>query len=195
MRPVLAAAFVLTSVTAHAQTSISIVPVNGATIAAGARFDIRVEATSAAGGEAPRGLTVTLDGADITAENILEAGADGERGRGGRGTPNGYEPARDRAATAPAHTTNFLQRDLTLDAGRHTLAATTADGATATVTWEVFAWQQSDSQDATGGQRDPPAGRRHGHAVRTAARVLSRGYRHGKPMAAWRWTRWRPPGW
>ena len=36
MRPVLAAAFVLASVTAQAQTAIRIVPVNGATIAAGA---------------------------------------------------------------------------------------------------------------------------------------------------------------
>ena len=124
MRLILVAAAVLTSVTAHAQTSLSIVPVDGATIAAGARFDIRVEATSARGGQAPRGLRVTLDGVDITGRNILEAGADGERGRGGTGTPKDYEPARDRAATAPSHTTNFLLRDLTPrrrapHAGRH----------------------------------------------------------------------------
>ena len=108
--------------------------------------------------------------------------SDGQRGRGGTGTPDGFEPARDRAASAPAHTTNFLQRDVTLHAaGRHTLTATTADGATATVTWEVFAWQQSTATT-------PPVknvilllGDGMGIAVRTAARVLSRGYRQGKP--------------
>ena len=179
--PVAVAVSVLVSVTAHAQTSIRIVPVSGATIAAGARFDIRVEAAGVAGGEAPRGLTVTLDGVDVTAKNILAPGVDGQRGRGGTGTPDGHEPARDRAAPAPAHTTNFLQRDVTLGgAGRHTLTATTADGATATVTWEVFAWQQSTPET-------PPVknvilllGDGMGIAVRTAARVLSRGYRHGK---------------
>lgn len=181
MRPFLVCVFVLVSVAAHAQTTLRIVPVSGATIAAGARFDIRVEATGAPGGAAPRGLAITLDGADITAKNILAAGADGERGRGGMGTPDGYEPARDRAARAPAHTTNFLQRDVTIAVpGRHTLTATTADGATATVTWDVFAWQQPDA--AT-----PPVknvilllGDGLGLAVRTAARTLSRGYTNGK---------------
>ena len=183
MRPllVIVTVSVLVSVTAHAQTTLRIVPVNGATIAAGARVDLRVEATGVAGGEAPRGLTVTLDGVDVTAKNILAPGLDGQRGRGGTGTPDGYEPARDRAAPAPPHTTNFLQRDVTLDEpGRHTLTATTADGATATVTWEVFAWQASTS--AT-----PPVrnvilllGDGMGIAVRTAARVLSRGYTSGK---------------
>ena len=108
-------------VPAQAQTSIRLMPVTGATIAAGVRFDIRIEATAAAG-EAPRGLKVALDGTDITAKNILAPGADGERGRGGTGTPEGYEPARDRAATAPANTTNFLQRDVVITtAGRHSL--------------------------------------------------------------------------
>lgn len=181
MRPVLVAAFVFVFVTAHAQTSLRIVPVSGATIAAGARFDIRVEATGASGGEAPRGLSVTLDGVDATASNILAPGVEGERGRGGTGTADGHEPARDRAAPAPAHTTNFLQRDVTLAAaGRHTLTATTADGATATVTWDVFAWQQSNP-------KTPPVrnvilllGDGMGAAVRTAARALSRGYTNGK---------------
>jgi hypothetical protein len=62
--------WVLVSVAAEAQTTIRLVPVDGATVAAGARFDIRVEATAPAGAEAPAGLTVTLDGADITARNI-----------------------------------------------------------------------------------------------------------------------------
>ena len=180
MRTALAAVFVLASVTAHAQTSLSIVPVDGATIAAGARFDIRVEATGVRGGQAPRGLRVTLDGAEISGRNILEAGADGERGRGGTGTPQGYEPARDRADTAPRHTTNFLLRDLTLDAGRHTLAATTADGATATVTWDVFAWQQPTAGTPSVANVILLLGDGMGAPVRTAARVLSRGYRLGK---------------
>lgn len=182
MRPLLVtvAVSVLLSVTAHAQTSIRVVPVSGATIAVGARFDIRVEATGA-GGEAPRGLTVTLDGVDVTARNILAPGLDGQRGRGGTGTPDSYEPARDRAAPAPPYTTNFLQRDVTLAAaGRHTLTATSADGASATVTWDVFAWQQPKA-------KTPPVknvilllGDGMGAAVRTAARALSRGYTSGK---------------
>jgi alkaline phosphatase len=182
MRSVLAAAFALVvPVTAHAQTSIRIVPVNGATIAAGSRFDIRVEATNAPGGEAPRGLTVTLDGVDVTAKNILAPGDGGERGRGGVGTPDGYEPARDRAAAAPPHTTNFLQRDVTLaSAGSHTLTATTADGATATVKWDVFAWQESTATTPPVRNLILLLGDGMGIAVRTAARVLSRGYRHGK---------------
>jgi alkaline phosphatase len=181
MRPLIATVFVLVSVTAQAQTSLRIVPVNGATIATGSRFDIRVEATAQPGGQPPRGLTIALDGVDITAKNILAPGDGGERGRGGVGTPDGYEPARDRAAQAPPHTTNFLQRDVTLaSAGRHTLTASTADGVTATVAWDVFAWQDSTSTT-------PPVrnvilllGDGMGLAIRTAARVLSRGYSNGK---------------
>ena len=181
MRVLLTAVAVLLPSTLLGQTSIRIVPVTGATIAAGARFDIRVEATGAPGGEAPAGLKVVLDGQDITATNILAPGTGREPGRGGTGTPDGYQPARDRAATAPAHTTNFLRRDLTLDTpGRHTLTATTAGGATASVTWEVFDWRQPAST--------PRAknvilllGDGLGLAARTAARALARGYTHGKP--------------
>jgi alkaline phosphatase len=179
MRLTLVAAFTLVAVTAHAQTAIRIVPVSGATIAAGARFDIRVETAGRAGGDAPGGLTVSLDGVDVTASNILAPGAGGERGRGGTGTPEGYEPAHNRAAAAPASTTNFLQRDVTLAApGLHTLTATTADGATATVTWDVFAWQE--------GSKTPVKnvivllGDGMGLAARTAARALARGYTSGK---------------
>ncbi len=182
MRCLLVAACVLVPVCAQAQTVLRLVPVAGATVAAGARFDIRVEAPALAGGDAPAGLRVTLDDVDITARNILAPGMAGERGRGGTGTPDGYLPARDRAAAAPAHTTNFLQRDVSLATpGRHTLTATTADGATATVVWEVFAWQ-------TALPKTPPVrnvilllGDGMGIAVRTAARALSRGYTHGKP--------------
>lgn len=187
MRSLPVALLVLSAVSANAQTAIRLVPVTGATIAAGARFDIRVEATGTPGGAAPRGLTVTLDGTDITARNILAPGVDGERGRGGTGTPEGYLPARDRAAEAPAHSTNFLLRDVTLAAaGPHTLTARTADGATASVTWDVFAWQPA----AAGRRATAPApavknvilllGDGLGLPVRTAARALARGYTHGK---------------
>jgi alkaline phosphatase len=126
-------------------------------------------------------LKVVLDGTDITARNILAPGVGGEKGRGGTGTPEGFTPARDRAAAAPAHTTNFLLRDVALDApGRHTLTATTGDGATASVTWEVFAWR--------GDAAAPPVrnvilllGDGLGLAARTAARTLARGYTRGKP--------------
>ena len=173
-------AYLAVVVPAQAQTSIRLVPVNGATIAAGARFDIRIEATAR---EAPRGLKVVLDGVDITAKNILAPGADGEPGRGGTGTPEGYEPARDRAASAPASSTNFLQRDVVITtAGRHSLTATTADGATATATWEVFAWEQPAK---AGVPRVKNVilllGDGLGLAARTAARALARSYTNGKP--------------
>lgn len=164
-----------------AQTSLRLVPVEGASIAAGSRFDIRVEATAAPGGAAPSGLKVVLDGTDITARNILAPGLGGEKGRGGTGTPEGFTPARDRAAAAPPHTTNFLLRDVTIDGpGRHTLTATTSDGADASVTWEVFAWR--------GEAAAPPVrnvilllGDGLGLPARTAARTLARGYTLGKP--------------
>jgi alkaline phosphatase len=170
----------LAAAPAFAQTALRLVPVDGAAIAAGSRFDIRVEATATPGGAPPAGLKVLLDGADVTARNILAAGPGGEKGRGGTGTPDGYEPARDRAAAAPAHTTNFLLRDVTLDApGRHTLTATTADGAKASVTWEVYDWRADASQ--------PRAknvilllGDGLSLAARTAARTLARGYTSGK---------------
>jgi alkaline phosphatase len=170
----------LLAVPVLAQTSLRVAPVDGASIAAGARFDIRVEATGAPGGAPPTGLKIVLDGTDLSGRNILAAGAGGEKGRGGTGTPDGYEPARDRAAAAPAHTTNFLLRDVALDTpGRHTLTASTADGATVSVSWEVFAWRGDASR--------PPVrnvilllGDGLSLAARTAARALARGYTSGK---------------
>ena len=172
-----------------AQTTLRIVPVAGATIAAGSRFDIRVEATGAPAGNAPAGLKVVLDGKDVTSTNILAPGTGGEPGRGGTGTPDGYQPERDRAAAAPAHTTNFLRRGVTLDTpGRHTLTATTADGATASVTWDVFDWRQPASRRRGRATTVAPAAKNVilllgdglGLATRTAARALARGYTHGK---------------
>jgi alkaline phosphatase len=180
MRVALALFLSLFTATLSAQTTLRLVPVEGAAIAAGARFDIRVEATGTPGGAAPSGLKVVLDATDITARNILAPGVGGEKGRGGTGTPDGFQPTRDGAAAAPPHTTNFLLRDVTLDAaGRHTLTATMADGATASVSWEVYAWR--------GDQSAPPVknvilllGDGLSLAARTAARTLARGYSLGK---------------
>ncbi len=180
MRSVLAAFVCLLAIPASAQTSLRVAPVDGVSLAAGARFDIRVEATGAPGGAPPAGLKIVLDGADISGRNILAAGAGGEKGRGGTGTPDGYAPARDRAAAAPPHTTNFLLRDVTIDTpGRHTLTATTADGTTVSVSWDVFAWRGDASR--------PPVknvilllGDGLSLAARTAARALARGYTSGK---------------
>ena len=162
-----------------AQTALRIVPVDGATIAAGQRFDIRVEATGTTGGEAPAGLVVSLDGVDITARNILDVN-DGEKGRRGAGATDPALSGRDRAAAAPAHTTNYLRRDVTLRrTGRHTLTARTADGTTASVTWDVFTWQRAG---ATPRVKNVifMLGDGLGVAHRTAARVLARGYTNGK---------------
>ena len=54
-------------------------------LAAGQRFDIRVEATSDTP-EPPSKLTVVMSGKDITSRNILDPGPNGERGSGGTGT-------------------------------------------------------------------------------------------------------------
>ena len=167
---------------AAADTSLRVFPVDGAVLAAGQHFDIRVEASGTPGGEPPHGLTVTLDGRAITARNILDPGIGGERGRGGTGATAASLAPRDRAAAAPPHTTNFLVRDVAIDEpGRHTLIASTADGARVEVTWTVFAWP------------DPSAPRVRNVIVvlgdglasahRTAARVVSRGYTHGKANA------------
>ena len=180
---VLPIVLVMLPAAAAAQTTLRIFPVDGAAIAAGQRFDIRVEAARRPGGDPPRGLTVTLDGRDITARNILDPGAGGERGRGGTGATAASLAPRDRAAAAPAHTTNFLLRDLALTApGRHTIVATTADGARAEATWTVFAWQaQGDGPRARNVILVLGDGLAAAH--RTAARVVARGYTHGKANA------------
>jgi alkaline phosphatase len=164
---------------AQAGTLIRIVPVDGATLAAGQRFDLRVEATGVPDGPAPSGLVVTVDGRDVSATNILAPGEGGERGRGGTGTPDGYEPAAHRAAAAPAHTTNFLRRAQFLTTpGRHVIVAKTGDGATATATLTVFAWQRPGTPKVH--NVILLLGDGMGIAARTAARALSRGYTNGK---------------
>src|SRR5262245_34271662 len=76
---------------AGAQTRIEIMPPGGITIAAGQRFDLRVEATNPASQSAapPAGLRVTVNGEDLTNRNQLEAFGTGERGVGGAGKSSG----------------------------------------------------------------------------------------------------------
>ena len=85
---------------AAAETRIRIMPPDGGVLAAGQRVDVRVEATSD-GAEPPRGLTVLVNGKDVTASNVLASGPGGERGAGGTGTVGPLPPAH-RAGVARA---------------------------------------------------------------------------------------------
>jgi alkaline phosphatase len=162
-----------------AATTIRIMPPDGGVLAAGQRFDIRVEAT-ADGTEPPRGLTVLVNGKDITSRNILDPGPNGERGSGGRGTSSEALPRKHRAGIAPTNTINFLTRDYSVALpGRLVIEARTADGAKAAVRLTVERWA------APG--RGPSAknlilllGDGMGMAHRTAARLVSRGLTNGK---------------
>ena len=146
MRPGLIAALLAVLVplvptaTARAATTLRIMPPDGATIAAGQRFDVRVEATGDAT-EPPRGLQVQLDARDLTPLNVLGPGPGGEKGAGGTGTPAGFSGRP--ASTAPARTTNLLVQDLVIDTpGRHVIRARTGDGATLESVVQVDAWMQ-----------------------------------------------------
>ena len=88
MLPIALALLIAAPAIASAATRIRIMPPDRATFAVGQRFDMRVEATADGGPAAapPSGLIVTINGEDITARNILDAGASGgERGSGGVG--------------------------------------------------------------------------------------------------------------
>lgn len=165
-----------------AQTTLRIVPTDGATLAAGQRFDIRVEATAAdPQGPPPGGLRVTLDGEDLTPLNILDPGVGGERGAGGTGATGADVPLRQRAGRAPAHTTNFLVRDRSFDRpGTHTIRASTADGAEASVTLTVEAWEAPGSDLPRVRNVILFLGDGMGIANRTAARIASRGVTEGR---------------
>lgn len=163
---------------AHAETRIRIMPPDGGVLAAGQRVDVRVEAT-ADGAVAPRGLTIFINGKDVTSSNILARGVGGERGAGGTGTDDGVLPAHG-AAAAPPGTTNFLLRGFSVAAaGPLLIEARTADGARASVRLGVERWQA----------RGPGAAAKNvilllgdgmGLAHRTAARLVSRGLHNGK---------------
>ena len=81
-------------------------PPDGGVLAVGQQFDVRVEAENDAAdaADAPRGLVVLINGREVTAQNLLEPGSDGERGAGGTGAARPELPARDRAAPGvPSH--------------------------------------------------------------------------------------------
>jgi alkaline phosphatase len=175
---VVASAFVPRS--AGAQARLRVMPPSGASFAAGQRFDLRIEATGS--GAAPGGLVVTLDGRDITATNVLDAGPSGTAGGNGAGTPatTTVRPA----AAAAAATTNFLARDLAFTrAGRHTVTARTADGTTAEAVYEVGAWQTVRAGARPARNIIMLVGDGMGIAYRTAARIVSRGQTFGKTNA------------
>lgn len=163
---------------AEAQTHIRIMPPDGAILTAGQRIDIRVEAT-AEGGAPPRGLTVRINGLDVTTRNILDPGVGGERGAGGTGATATALLPRHRTGAAPPQTTNFLMRDYTAATpGALVIEAATADGAQATVRLPV---------EVSGGEGTRRArniilllGDGMGAAHRTAARIVSRGMSNGR---------------
>lgn len=153
-------------------------PTDGAELAVGQRFDVRVEATGPADGPAPHGLQVTLDGNDVTDRNILDAGVGGERGAGGTGASG---PGRQRAGRGPANSTNLLIRDLSFsEAGVHTISARTADNAEARVQIRVHASERDEQNVPHVRNVILFLGDGMGTAHRTAARLVSRGLRSGK---------------
>lgn len=165
-----------------AQTTIRIMPPERATFAVGQRFDLRVEAGGATA--APRGLHVTVDGLDVTARNVLDPGAGGERGAGGTGATAATLTPIARAAAAPGSTSNFLLRGFSLRRpGRHVIAARTADGAIASVTVEAQGWQAPRAGAHPARNIILLLGDGMGAAHRTAARIVSRGVRDGKAIA------------
>jgi len=162
---------------ARGDTRLRIMPPSGATFAVGQRFDLRVEAQG--DGAAPRGLSVTLDGRDITTRNLLAPGLGGELGVGGTGTA----PDASARPAAPAATTssNFLLRDQSFaTAGRHELVVRTADGASLTATYEVAAWQTARAGTRPARNIIMLVGDGMGIQHRTAARIVSRGQTYGK---------------
>ena len=162
---------------ARADTRLRIMPPSGATFAVGQRFDLRVEAQG--DGAAPRGLSVTLDGRDITTRNVLAPGLTGELGVGGTGTAP--DASVRPAAPAAATSSNFLLRDQSFaTAGRHELVVRTTDGASLTATYEVAAWQTARAGTRPARNVIMLVGDGMGIQHRTAARIVSRGQTFGK---------------
>lgn len=163
---------------AGAATRIRIMPPDGAVLAAGQRVDVRVEAT-AEGPDPPKGLTVLVNGKDVTGSNILAVGADGERGAGGAGTDGSVRPGHA-AGGAPPNTTNYLMRGFsTALPGPLVIEARTADGARASVRLTVERWQPRGT-GAAARNVILLLGDGLGAAHRTAARIVARGLRNGK---------------
>jgi alkaline phosphatase len=173
----------LAGLTAEAATRLRIMPPNRSDIAIGQRFDIRVEATSE-DATPPSGLRVFVGTTEITARNALDAGVDGERGRGGTGATPAGTPA-NAVDRAPPNTTNFLLREYSfVRPGDYTITARTSDGAEATVRVRAHAWRGARPR------ADAPRARNvilllgdgMGAAHRTAARIVSRGVQDGKAV-------------
>lgn len=143
---------------AGAATAIRIMPPDGATLVAGQRLDLRVEATSDST-ERPRDLRVRIDGVDVTARR---------------------DPASDTGA--PANSSNFTWRGYTATrAGLLVIEATTADGGRAESRVHVDTWE---GRAPAGRPRARNIilllGDGMGAAHRTAARLVSRGLHHGR---------------
>jgi alkaline phosphatase len=163
---------------AGAATRIRIMPPDGAVLAAGQRVDVRVEAT-AEGTDPPRGLTVLVNGKDVTSQNILGVGAGGERGAGGVGTDGSVRRGLG-ASVAPPNTTNFLMRGFSAALpGPLVIEARTADGSRASARLTVERWQTRGT-GAMARNVILLLGDGLGAAHRTAARLVSRGLRNGK---------------
>ena len=164
---------------AQAATRIRIMPPDGGVVAVGQRLDIRVEATSDTAAP-PQGLTVVVNGKDLTSRNILDPGVGGERGAGGTGATAAAIVAADRADRADENTTNFLLRRFSLSApGPLVIVARTADGATATARLTVEAWA-GRGRIASARNVIFLLGDGMGVAHRTAARIVSKGLHNGK---------------
>jgi len=150
--------FVLVAGPVHAAPSIRIMPPDRGVLAAGQLFDLRVEATGD-GTERPAGLTVLVNGVDITSRN---------------------DPAADRGA--PANSRNFLVRNYSVTRpGPLRIEARTPDGGAAEVRLTVEQWQGR----GTGARAKNIIlllGDGMGAAHRTAARIVSRGVRDGKAV-------------
>jgi len=168
----------LAAAPARAASRIRIMPPDGAVLAAGQRVDVRVEAT-AEGADPPRGLTVLVNGKDVTGRNILGVGAGGERGAGGVGTDASVAMGLG-AGAAPPNTTNFLMRGFSATLpGPLVIEARTADGSRASVRLTVERWQPRGT-GAMARNVILLLGDGLGAAHRTAARLVSRGLRNGK---------------
>ena len=135
---------------ATAETRIRIMPADGAVLAAGQLFDIRVEAT-ADGTEPPTRLKVLINWKDVTSGNVLAPGAGGERGGGRHGNRFKRDVNGPLRGPRGGESTNFLLRRFSLSApGAVTIEARTADGASARSKLTVERW---------GGPARPPVAR------------------------------------
>ncbi len=181
----LAALIVVTmSGQAVAQTRLQIVPADGIVVAAGQRFDLRIEATSQRGLSAPppAGLVVRINGLDVTNRNQLDPGDGGVRGVGGTGRTMGA-PARVVEPSSP-NTTNFLLQDFSFDRpDTYVITAGTADGATVRSSLRVVAWQTPVPGIARARNIILLLGDGMGASHRTAARIVSRGMVSGRPVS------------